>query len=63
MNAEISRKALGKGSLSEATVGSCMPSSSFPPSLIQTSGSHKELLGAALSGAVRSAEDWSQESG
>lgn len=64
MDVESSSKALGKGSLSEATVvsSSLFPALPFFPSLIQTSGSHKELLEAALSGAVRSVEGWSQES-
>lgn len=64
MDVEISSKALGEGSLSEATVvsSSLLPALPFLPSLIQTSGSHKELLEAALSGAVRSLEGWSQES-
>lgn len=55
VDAETSSKALGKGSLSEATVVSSSHRHALPflPSLIQTSGSHKELLGAALSGAVR----------
>lgn len=46
VDVEVSSKALGKGSLREATVvsSSLLPALPFLPSLIQTSGSHKELL-------------------